>query len=177
MIWHSIQEFRSSQLFHIQFDSHSIWFHIQFDFTFNLISHSIRLSIFNLTISHSIWFHIQFDSTFNLIPHSIWRFHIQIDIHFLERPSRPPRPFQWLRQHSLTSRCLSAASGQSGRLLVTRIICFSLSLFIYFIWYLPIHSVAQVIITWAANPKHPLRRASVPWPVKFQFRTWIVFHF
>ena len=104
--------------------SHLIWFHIHFDFTFNL------------TISHSIWLSIFDDLTFNLISHSIWRFHIQIDIHFLERPSRPPRPFQWLRQHSLTSRCLSAASGQSGWLLVTRIICFSLSLFIYFIWYL-----------------------------------------
>ena len=97
---------------------------IHFDFTFNL------------TISHSIWLSIFDDLTFNLISHSMWRFHIQIDIHFLERPSRPPRPFQWLQQHSLTSRCLSAASGQSGWLLVTRIICFSLSLFIYFIWYL-----------------------------------------
>ena len=133
MIWHSIQEF-SSQLFHIEFD----WFHIQFDFTFNLISHSIWFHIQFDDFTFNLIIHIQFDDlTFNLISHSIWRFHIQIDIHFLERPSRPPRPFQWLRQHSLTtSRCLSAASGQSGWLLVTRIICFSLSLFIYFIWYL-----------------------------------------
>ena len=173
MIWHSIQEF-SSQLFHIEFD----WFHIQFDFTFNLIS-------------HSLWFHIQFDDfTFNLIIH-IWRFDIQFDFTFNLTISHS----NW---HSLSGTAVPtaptvsmAAAAQPDIEVLVRGIwpkrvapCHQTHLFFtvtFYLFYLvldlPIHSVAQVIITWAANPRHALRRASVPWPVKFQFRTWIVFHF
>ena len=166
MIWHSIQEF-SSQLFHIEFD----WFHIQFDFTFNLIS-------------HSLWFHIQFDDfTFNLIIH-IWRFDIQFDFTFNLTISHS----NW---HSLSGTAVPTAAAQPDIEVLVRGIwpkrvapCHQNHLFFtvtFYLFYLvldlPIHSVAQVIITWAANPRHALRRASVPWPVKFQFRTWIVFHF